>query len=86
MRHSTNFASPIVRRVTPELARIYRDVRSFVDGVCNCYTLRSLAVGLKYLLRASFMYGNYDGLNQPPVFDLYIGINLWKTVNVLDPP
>ena len=72
--------------VTPELARIYRDVRSFVDGARNCYTLRSLAVGLKYLLRASFMYGNYDGLNRPPVFDLYIGVNLWKTVNVSDPP
>ncbi|XP_066363107.1 putative leucine-rich repeat receptor-like protein kinase At2g19210 isoform X2 [Miscanthus floridulus] len=54
--------------VTPELARIYRDVRSLVDGARNCYTLRSLSVGLKYLLRASFMYGNYDGLNRPPVF------------------
>ncbi|XP_066365460.1 probable LRR receptor-like serine/threonine-protein kinase At4g29180 [Miscanthus floridulus] len=74
------------RHVTPELVRIYRDVRSFVDGARNCYTLWSLAVGLKYLLRASFMYGNYDGLNRPPVFDLYIGVNLWKTVNVSDPP
>lgn len=70
--------------VTPELPRIYRDVRSFVDGARNCYTLPStLAVGLnKYLFRAAFMYGNYDGLNRPPVFDLYIGVNLWKTVNL----
>jgi len=72
--------------VTPELARIYRDVRSFADGARNCYTLRSLSVGLKYLLRASFMYGDYDGLNRPPVFDLYIGVNLWKTVNTSSEP
>ncbi|CAN6359868.1 unnamed protein product [Urochloa humidicola] len=28
------------------------------------------------------MYGNYDGLNSPPVFDLYAGVNFWTTVNL----
>ncbi|XP_073007771.1 probable LRR receptor-like protein kinase At1g51890 isoform X2 [Typha latifolia] len=36
------------------------------------------------------MYGNYDGKNSlrnniPLLFDLYIGVNLWKTVNISDP-
>ncbi|XBJ06922.1 hypothetical protein VPH35_012507 [Triticum aestivum] len=59
------------------------NLRSFPDGVRNCYTLRSLVSGLKYLIRASFLYGNYDGLNRPPAsFDLHIGVNFWKTVNI----
>ena len=30
------------------------------------------------------MYGNYDGKNQPPKFDLYLGVDLWNTVNIED--
>ena len=33
------------------------------------------------------MYGNYDSKNDLPTFDLYIGVDLWKTViikNALD--
>ncbi|WJX86293.1 hypothetical protein P8452_68621 [Trifolium repens] len=33
-----------------------------------------------YLIRASFYYGNYDNLNDPPIFDLHFGANLWDTV------
>jgi hypothetical protein len=64
------------------LNRRYLNLRSFPDGVRNCYTLRFLVAGLKYLIRASFMYGNYDGLSRLPVFDLYIGVNFWTVVNV----
>ena len=67
--------------VTPQLARSYHNVRSFPDGARNCYTIRSLTAGLKYVLRATFLYGNYDGLNRPPVFDLYVGVNFWTMVN-----
>lgn len=28
------------------------------------------------------MYGNYDGLNQVPQFDLLLGPNLWGTVTL----
>ncbi|CAL4893908.1 unnamed protein product [Urochloa decumbens] len=70
--------------VTPRLPRSYHNVRSFPDGARNCYTLQSLTAGDKCLLRANFMYGNYDGLNRPPVFDLYVGVNLWTTVNLTD--
>ena len=29
------------------------------------------------------MYGNYDTLNKPPTFDLYLGVNYWTTVDIL---
>jgi hypothetical protein len=61
-------------------------VRSFPDGAArSCYTLRSLVAGLKYLVRAAFLYGNYDGLGRLPVFDIYVGINFWATLNVSSP-
>ncbi|KAM0899378.1 hypothetical protein ACQ4PT_021263 [Festuca glaucescens] len=70
--------------MTSQLSRRYHDVRSFPDGVRNCYTLRSLVSGRKYLLRAAFLYGDYDGLGRPPVFDLHAGVNYWMTVNASD--
>uniref|UniRef100_A0A0E0EQ01 Protein kinase domain-containing protein n=1 Tax=Oryza meridionalis TaxID=40149 RepID=A0A0E0EQ01_9ORYZ len=72
--------------LSPANSRIFDNVRSFPAGAAprSCYTLRSLVPGLKYLVRASFMYGNYDGLRRPPVFDLYAGVNFWRTVNITD--
>ncbi|XP_040380199.1 putative leucine-rich repeat receptor-like protein kinase At2g19210 [Oryza brachyantha] len=71
--------------ITPGLGKRYHSLRSFPDGTRNCYTLRSLVAGLKYLVRATFMYGNYDGLGKPPIFDVYIGVNFWMMVNISDP-
>ncbi|KAJ3670933.1 hypothetical protein LUZ60_008359 [Juncus effusus] len=70
--------------VSPTLSPHYRNVRSFTSGLRNCYTLKSLVVGVKYIVRATFLYGNYDGLNEPPMFDLHIGVNYWKTLNMSD--
>ncbi|KAK3135030.1 hypothetical protein QOZ80_5BG0413750 [Eleusine coracana subsp. coracana] len=70
--------------MSPQLGKRYHDVRSFPDGTRNCYTLRSLVAGLKYMLRGTFKYGNYDGLNRPPIFDLYVGVNFWTMVNITD--
>lgn len=59
------------------------NVRSFPQGKRNCYTLRPPeGHGTMYLIRASFMYGNYDELNQVPQFDLYIGVNMWDSVKL----
>ncbi|KAG5141549.1 hypothetical protein JHK82_017244 [Glycine max] len=55
-------------------------VRSFPSGERNCYRI-NVTSGTKYLIRATFFYGNYDGLNQPPQFDLHLGANIWDTVN-----
>lgn len=65
-----------------DMADRYITVRCFPDGTRNCYTLRSLVPAGKYLVRATFYYGNYDGLNMLPVFDLYLGVNYWTTVNI----
>ncbi|KAL1293055.1 hypothetical protein HN51_053633 [Arachis hypogaea] len=56
-------------------------LRSFPNGMRNCYKI-SVISGTKYLIRASFLYGNYDGLNELPQFDIHLGSNLWDTVKL----
>jgi Malectin-like domain len=67
---------------TNSLSKQILNVRSFPNGIRNCYTLSSLTKGSKYLVRGTFMYGNYDKLNKPPSFDVYLGVNYWKTINI----
>ncbi|MED6161279.1 hypothetical protein PIB30_059302, partial [Stylosanthes scabra] len=55
------------------------DLRSFPQGVRNCYSLTAGRQGNLYLIRASFLYGNYDGENKLPEFDLYVGANFWSS-------
>ncbi|MQL93244.1 hypothetical protein Taro_025880, partial [Colocasia esculenta] len=75
------------RRLPPEfrVRRQYQTVRSFPSGARNCYRLRPVLRGKKYLVRASFLYGNYDGLGSSPIFDLHLGVNPWATVNASSP-
>ncbi|XP_064973117.1 LRR receptor-like serine/threonine-protein kinase IOS1 isoform X2 [Musa acuminata AAA Group] len=70
--------------VQPEQAQ---NLRSFPDGVRNCYTINDVTQGDKYLIRASFLYGDYDGGQQMRdgrslTFDLYFGVNFWQTMNI----
>ncbi|XP_031267714.1 probable LRR receptor-like serine/threonine-protein kinase At1g51810 [Pistacia vera] len=59
-----------------------KNLRSFPQGTRNCYTLNpKQGANNNYLIRASFMYGNYDNKNQFPIFDLYLGVNRWVTHN-----
>ncbi|BAS74869.1 Os01g0810600 [Oryza sativa Japonica Group] len=65
-------------------------LRSFPDGQRNCYTLPTNR-SKKYLIRATFTYGNYDGRNSsesgsPFLFGLHIGINFWTMVNLTKLP
>ncbi|XP_062088376.1 probable LRR receptor-like serine/threonine-protein kinase At1g51880 [Humulus lupulus] len=61
------------------------NLRFFPEGIRNCYTLKpSLSKGNKYLIRARFLYGNYDDKNQIPKFDLHLGVDLWTTVIIQD--
>ncbi|KFK23989.1 hypothetical protein AALP_AAs48021U000500 [Arabis alpina] len=63
------------------LPYVLGDVRAFPQGSRNCYSLKpSKAKDNLYLIRASFMYGNYDGKNALPEFDLYLNVNFWSTV------
>ncbi|KAF6991219.1 hypothetical protein CFC21_008328 [Triticum aestivum] len=69
--------------IKPASSKRYLNVRSFPGVARSCYTLPStVARGSKYLLRATFMYGNYDGLSRLPVFDLHLGVNFWRTMNI----
>ncbi|GMI82111.1 hypothetical protein like AT1G51890 [Hibiscus trionum] len=71
------------RRVLPEfrqsLPERYWTVRSFPDGDRNCYNF-TLQKGDVYLIRAGFMYGNYDEENTVPEFDIYVGPYFWDTI------
>lgn len=65
----------------------FMNVRTFPTGGRNCYTLRPIQTRdakAKQLIRARFMYGNYDSKNTLPQFDLYLGVNLWDTINFTD--
>jgi Malectin-like domain len=78
---SSNISSSIMTQYGDTYFREYLTVRYFPSGTRNCYTIRSLTVGLNYLMRATFLYGNYDGKDKPPIFDIYLGVNFWHTVN-----
>lgn len=56
-------------------------VRSFPEGIRNCYRV-NVTKNTRYLIRAFFLYGNYDGLDQFPEFDLHFGVTLWETVKI----
>ncbi|KAJ0238855.1 LRR receptor-like serine/threonine-protein kinase [Hirschfeldia incana] len=56
-------------------------LRYFPEGIRNCYNLK-VTSGTKYLIRALFLYGDYDGLGHAPKFDLYLGPNIWTTVDL----
>ncbi|XP_055961717.1 LRR receptor-like serine/threonine-protein kinase IOS1 [Mercurialis annua] len=79
----------ISKSITPESGanNIFRPlwyVRSFPQGNRHCYNITLTKYNTEYLIRTTFMYGNYDGLNQKPSFDLYLGPNKWVTVQILN--
>lgn len=68
----------------PDYGRQLRTLRSFPEGNRNCYTLKpeyKQGEQQSYMIRAMFGYGNYDGKNHAPTFDLYLGVNYWQNVN-----
>ncbi|XP_062024215.1 LRR receptor-like serine/threonine-protein kinase IOS1 [Rosa rugosa] len=61
----------------------YWSLRSFPQGTRNCYKI-IVESATRYLIRASFFYGNYDGENKLPQFELHLGPNLWDSVSLTD--
>ncbi|KAI4305448.1 hypothetical protein L6164_028813 [Bauhinia variegata] len=78
-------SSGISKRIRDEFRvpdqRRLSNLRSFPEGKRNCYKINVIR-GSKYLIRAEFLYGNYDGLGNPPLFELHLGANLWKEVEI----
>ncbi|KAL5746869.1 hypothetical protein ACOSQ2_024166 [Xanthoceras sorbifolium] len=56
-------------------------LRVFKTRNKNCYNIKEVDAGQRVLVRASFLYGNYDEKRSPPVFDLHFDGNFWTTVN-----
>ncbi|XWS18917.1 hypothetical protein CRYUN_Cryun32bG0086000 [Craigia yunnanensis] len=69
--------------VTDNLWQPFKHVRSFPQGIRNCYSIE-VSKGKKYLIRASFNYGNYDSESEVPEFELHLGANLWDTMKLSD--
>ncbi|XP_050285786.1 probable LRR receptor-like protein kinase At1g51890 [Quercus robur] len=69
--------------ISQQISAVYKDgyqhqvwnLRSFPQGIRNCYNI-SIVQGTKYLIRGTFLYGNYDGLSKLPQFDIHIGVNM----------
>ncbi|KAM7254497.1 hypothetical protein ACFE04_003877 [Oxalis oulophora] len=57
-------------------AELLWNLRSFPNGTRNCYNVK-LKKGYRYLIRALFLYGNYDGKSKTPKFDIHLGANYW---------
>ncbi|XVF86733.1 hypothetical protein PTKIN_Ptkin18bG0065900 [Pterospermum kingtungense] len=85
---ATFIDSGVSKSISPQyqsniLAQQFYSVRSFPEGVRNCYTLKPTeGRDNKFLIRASFMYGNYDDQSKPPEFDLHLGVNFWVTIKI----
>ncbi|XP_010503251.1 PREDICTED: probable LRR receptor-like serine/threonine-protein kinase MEE39 isoform X2 [Camelina sativa] len=71
----------IPKNLELENLKQYATLRYFPDGIRNCYDLR-VEEGRNYLIRATFFYGNFDGLNVSPEFDMHIGPNKWTTIDM----
>ncbi|XP_058744358.1 probable LRR receptor-like serine/threonine-protein kinase At4g29180 [Vicia villosa] len=75
-----NISSEYAYPNNPTLPLPFSNLRSFPQGDQNCYRLTTGRKGSLYLIRASFLYGNYDGENKLPEFDLYVDVNFWSSV------
>ncbi|WOK91461.1 Receptor-like protein kinase [Canna indica] len=61
-------------------------LRSFPSASRSCYVLKPVTQNNKYLVRATFFYGNYDNKNSDNImFDLHIDVNFWRKVNLTAP-
>ncbi|XP_004297625.1 PREDICTED: receptor-like protein kinase At3g21340 [Fragaria vesca subsp. vesca] len=77
----------VSKSIAPEYIATHQQqaahVRSFPQWTRNCYRV-NITSGTKYLIRASFVYGNYDGLNELPKFDLHLGPSFWDSITLAD--
>jgi hypothetical protein len=79
----TGISKSISHELGGSQQRYVWNLRSFPQGIRNCYTI-NVTAGTKYLIRATFLHGNYDGNDDLPQFDLYFGANTWETVKVVN--
>uniref|UniRef100_A0A0D9XVY0 non-specific serine/threonine protein kinase n=1 Tax=Leersia perrieri TaxID=77586 RepID=A0A0D9XVY0_9ORYZ len=77
-------ASLLVENEVLQQQQQYTTVRSFpADNRKYCYTM-NVRNRTRYLVRATFLYGNFDNSNVYPKFDLSLGATPWTTVVIDD--
>ncbi|XP_042510786.1 probable LRR receptor-like serine/threonine-protein kinase At1g67720 [Macadamia integrifolia] len=70
--------------VANETQKQYMTLRHFpADNRKYCYTLNVLT-RTRYLVRTTFLYGNFDNNNVYPKFDLSLGATHWSTIVISD--
>ncbi|KAJ0987695.1 hypothetical protein J5N97_006051 [Dioscorea zingiberensis] len=78
------FGKTALISVPNEDRKQYTTVRYFpADNRKYCYTL-NVTTRTRYLLRATFLYGNFDMSNVYPSFDISIGPTPWSTIVISD--
>ncbi|KAF8084054.1 hypothetical protein N665_0736s0014 [Sinapis alba] len=77
----TGKSSRVHKDLNNALSKQYLTLRYFPEGKRNCYSL-DVKRDTKYLIAVSSVYGNYDGLNVDPSFDIYIGPNKWISIDL----
>ncbi|KAJ8631473.1 hypothetical protein MRB53_024796 [Persea americana] len=70
--------------VPSEKRNQYTTLRYFpADNRKYCYRF-NVKPRTRYLVRASFLYGNFDNSNVYPKFDIYLGATHWSTIVISD--
>lgn len=70
--------------VANETGEQYKTLRYFpVDDKKYCYTLNVVS-RTRYLIRTTFLYGNFDNNNVYPKFDISFGPTHWSTIVISD--
>ncbi|XP_058209430.1 probable LRR receptor-like serine/threonine-protein kinase At1g67720 [Rhododendron vialii] len=70
--------------VANETRKQYQTLRYFpADNRKYCYTLKVIS-RTRYLVRATFLYGDFDKNNVYPKFDISLGATHWATIVISD--
>ncbi|KAE8666214.1 putative LRR receptor-like serine/threonine-protein kinase [Hibiscus syriacus] len=70
--------------VSNETRKQYMTLRHFpADSSKYCYKLNVVS-RTRYLIRATFLYGNFDSNNVYPKFDISLGATHWSTIVISD--
>ncbi|KAL0555514.1 hypothetical protein IC582_009462 [Cucumis melo] len=78
------FGEAINISVANETRKQYMTLRHFpADSRKYCYSL-NVTSRTRYLLRATFLYGNFDNNNVYPKFDISLGATHWATIVISD--
>ncbi|KAK9757258.1 hypothetical protein RND81_01G152400 [Saponaria officinalis] len=78
------FGSTANVSIPDETRKQYMTLRYFpLDNRKYCYTL-NVTSRRRYLVRATFLYGNFDSNNVYPKFDVSLGATPWSTIVISD--